>query len=181
MGYFDGLTNASFRKDAQGRDVFYPHGVFGRGRIIPDAETALRLRRSMKRFYIALLVVFLPVIVVANLMHVSFVALVLLALAAMAVSVAYVLHLARGLPFSDERLTYKESLQNSARGHNKVGLILLAILSALFVALGVFILSLDPAENLWLGLACILLFGFCLIMFLRMLIAKARQERAGKG
>src|SRR5262245_2972311 len=132
MGYFDGLTNASFRKDAQGRDLFYPHGVFGKGRIIPDAQTAARLRASMKRFYIVLFVAFLPLIVIANVMHLPILYLVIFALAVMALSVAHMLKLAQGLPYSDERLTYRESLQNSARGHNKAILILLAIINTLF-------------------------------------------------
>jgi hypothetical protein len=179
MGYFDGLTNASFRKDSQGRDVFYPYGIYGRGRIIRDAEAAARLRASIKRFYILLMALLPPLIVIVRLAHVSLVYLALLVLAGTAISAGYVRRLTRGLPYSEERLTYRESLQNSLRGHSKLGLVLLAIVSAVFVALGIFILSLDPAANLGLALVQILFFGLCLLVFLAMVILKSRQERAG--
>jgi hypothetical protein len=179
MGYFDGLTNASFRKDSQGRDVFYPYGIYGRGRIVPDAETAQRLRSSIKRLYILLMAILPPAIVIIRLAQLSLVYLLLLVLAGAAISTGYVRRLARGMPYSDERLTYRESLQNALRGYSRLSLVLLAILSAVFVALGVFILSLDPAENLWLALVLILFFGLGLLVFLGMLFLKSRQERAG--
>jgi hypothetical protein len=179
MGYFDGLTNASFRKDSQGRDVFYPYGIYGRGRIVPDAEAAARLRESIKRLYIVCMAALPPLIVVVRLAHISLAYLLLLVLVGIAIVVGYVRHLTRGLPYSEERLTYRESLQNSLRGHSKLGLVLLAIVSAGFVALGVFILSLDPAENFWLALVLILFFGFGLLVFLGMLLLKLRQEQAG--
>ncbi|MGH6880998.1 MAG: hypothetical protein ACREFM_08765 [Hypericibacter sp.] len=179
MGYFDGLTNASFRKDAQGRDVFYPYGTHGRGRIITDAETAERLRRSIKRLYILLLAIIPLLIAIVRLAHDSVIYLVLLVLAVTALTAGYVQQLTRGLPYSEERLTYRESLQNSLRGHSKLGLVFLAVVSAGFVALGGFILALAPAENLALALVLIVFFGLCLLVFLGALILKSRQERTG--
>jgi hypothetical protein len=179
MGYFDGLTNASFRKDGQGRDVFYPYGIYGRGRIVPDAEAAARLRESIKRLYILFMAALPLLIVIVRLADISLAYLLLLILAGIAIVTGYVRRMTRGLPYSDERLTYRESVQNSLRGHSKHGLVLLAIVSAVFVVLGVFILSLDPAANLWLALALILFFGLCLAVFLVMVILKSRQERAG--
>ena len=179
MGYFDGLTNASFRKDAQGRDVFYPYGSRGRGRIIPDAETADRLRTSIKRLYILLLALIPLLLAIVRLAHDSVLYLLLLVLAVTALTAGYVQHLTRGLPYSEERLTYRESLQNSLRGHSRLSLILLAIVSALFVALGGFILSLAPAQNFWLALLLIVFFGLCLLVFLGALILKLRQESTG--
>jgi hypothetical protein len=35
MGYFDGLTAAAFKKDTQGRDLFFIWGKFGKGRVVP--------------------------------------------------------------------------------------------------------------------------------------------------
>jgi hypothetical protein len=179
MGYFDGLTNASFRKDAQGRDLFYPYGTHGRGRIIPDAETADRLRASIKRLYILLLAAIPLLIAIVRMAHDSVLYLLLLVLAVTALTAGYVRYLTRGLPYSEERLTYRESLRNSLRGYSRLNLVLLAIVSALFVALGAFILSLAPAENLWLALLLIVFFGLCLLAFLGALILKLRQERAG--
>jgi hypothetical protein len=46
MGYFGELATVNFKKDAEGRDLFFPFGIFGRGRILPDSETARRLRAN---------------------------------------------------------------------------------------------------------------------------------------
>ncbi|MDQ7246924.1 hypothetical protein [Dongia sedimenti] len=46
MGYFGELATLSFKKDADGRDLFHPFGILGKGRILPDPETAARLRRN---------------------------------------------------------------------------------------------------------------------------------------
>ena len=45
-GYFGELAGVNFQKDAEGRDLFYPFGMLGKGRILPDPETATRLRAN---------------------------------------------------------------------------------------------------------------------------------------
>lgn len=44
MSYFGELATLNFKKDAEGRDLFYPFGIWSKGRILPDSETATRLR-----------------------------------------------------------------------------------------------------------------------------------------
>ena len=44
MGYFGELATLNFKKDAAGRDLFFPFGIWSKGRIIPDSDTAARLR-----------------------------------------------------------------------------------------------------------------------------------------
>jgi hypothetical protein len=118
-------------------------------------------------------------VVIVRQAQLSLLYLLLLALAWVGIAAVYLESLTRGLPRSEERLTWRESVANSLRGHSMLGLVLLAIVSAGFVALGVFILSLDPAANLGLALAEILFFGLCLVVFLVMLVLKFRQGRAG--
>ena len=36
MGYFDGLTDGVFKTDSEGKFLFYPWGVPGKGYILPD-------------------------------------------------------------------------------------------------------------------------------------------------
>ncbi len=49
MGYFDGLTGASFKKDKRGYTVFYPWGIGGRGYILPEHKKD-DVRRVLKRY-----------------------------------------------------------------------------------------------------------------------------------
>ena len=48
MGYFDGLTAGSFKKDAEGRELFFFWGKFGKGRVIcssPHPEQTVGLEK----------------------------------------------------------------------------------------------------------------------------------------
>src|SRR5512137_2958826 len=52
VGYFDALSGSGFKKDERGRSVFYPWGVFGKGRVLPDAETEKKVRAFVIRYYV---------------------------------------------------------------------------------------------------------------------------------
>lgn len=39
MGYFEGLTNGNFKKDRDGNTIFFPWGILGKGRVLPDEQT----------------------------------------------------------------------------------------------------------------------------------------------
>lgn len=129
MGYFEGLTNASFKKDRSDTTVFYPFGALGRGRVVPDQDTEARIRTFIARFY-----------------KTSFLSMFAVGLFVGRVWVMVLLpilcgwfyfgssSLTRSLPYSEEKLTLKESYTNSAAGHNKSTLVILVIFSILFVA-----------------------------------------------
>src|SRR2546423_6289468 len=58
MGYFDGLASGSLKKDGEGRTVFYPFGVLGKGRVLPDEAAEQRVRAFLVRYYkVSLLVI----------------------------------------------------------------------------------------------------------------------------
>lgn len=113
MGYFEGITASSFKKDEDGNTVFYPWGVLGRGRVLTDESTEKQIRNFLFRFYKA-----------------SFVL-----IAASAVSVGWQSWVALvpilggwfyfgsrsivgGCPYSEEKLTFKAAAKNSAKGHD---------------------------------------------------------------
>ena len=50
MKLFYEITNVSFKKDLSGRSVWYPWGIFGKGRVLPDKETEDRIRKFSARF-----------------------------------------------------------------------------------------------------------------------------------
>lgn len=129
MGYFDSLASSLFKKDESGKSIFYPWGVFGKGRVLPDEETENRVRRLVIRFFmigiILVLIVggsvgwvygFIPVVV-----FIAWYQFKLMALIA-------------GCSVSHEKLTFREGW---AKRFNKTTLWLMLILfSILFVAGG---------------------------------------------
>ena len=48
MGYFDGLTSGSFKTAEDGRKLFFPWGVLGRGYVLASEQDDARLRRQLK-------------------------------------------------------------------------------------------------------------------------------------
>jgi hypothetical protein len=134
MGYFDGLTEAAFKKDGNGNTVFYPWGVLGKGRVLTDPARAERLRAFVRRYY----QVTLPIIIVVGVVRIwSLLAVVVAALVAWFIIRSR--QLLAGTAVSDERLTLKEGYRNSAARHNKLTLWVLFILSGLFAAAGIWI------------------------------------------
>ena len=81
-------------------------------------------------------------------------------------------YLLRGLQASDERLSLQDSMTSQARAHSVTGLWLLQIGALAFVALGIFILVVDP-DNWLVAFGSIVFFGLCagfaarLLMLLR--------------
>ena len=167
MGYFEGLSGSSFKKDADGRTVFYPIGILGKGRVLPDQPTEERLRAFLTRYYVVSLA--LVIVLVAFVHWVWAVALV---------PVLWLWFyfgtrsLVARLPYSTSKLTFKESFANSAAAHGKGVLWSLLACSVLFVLGGVLILSLSQSrEDALIGLSSIAFFGACSCAFGYMLRA----------
>jgi len=53
MGYFDGLTSGYFKTARDGRRLFFPWGVWGRGYVVGSELDYERLRGQIKIFVIA--------------------------------------------------------------------------------------------------------------------------------
>jgi hypothetical protein len=81
----------------------------------------------------------------------------------------------RGLQPSGEKLSWRESFTSQALAHGALALWSMEILSLAFIAMGVFILVIEPGK--WLrALATIAFFGLCAGVFAFMLIV--RRQRA---
>jgi hypothetical protein len=178
MGYFDGLANGSFKKDAAGRDLVFIGGIFGKGRVLPDAETAAALRARFINFYKLLMFGGIPImIVLVNLP--GGIPIVVAAAAVLSIGTwFYFRRLVRDLPVAEERLSSREAYRNAARGHSYLGLVMLTLIGLAFVAVGSFLLSVDETEARWAGLACVLFFGACTGLFVWMIILKKRTPPA---
>ena len=157
MGYFDGLIEGSFKTAADGQRLFYPWGVWGKGRVLDDPRTEQRIRRFLKVYYM----VSLPLVIISVITVQSsgfYYAYVLIPVVLLVYGVG-ILSLTRRLLATRERLRWTESLANSGRAHSGAMLCFLFIVSVLFVIGGIWMI-LDRQE-VGMGLLSILFFGAC--------------------
>lgn len=49
MNYFESIADSYFKKSNEGKVIFYPWGVLGKGYIIPTEEKAIKIRKSFKK------------------------------------------------------------------------------------------------------------------------------------
>src|ERR671932_553050 len=157
MGHFDGLIEGNFKTAADGQRLFYPWGVWGKGRVLADAHTEQRIRRFLKVYYM----VSLPLVIITvttSQFSGFYYALVLIPAFVLVYGVGILL-LTRRLLATSERLRWSESLANSGRAHSGAMLWLMFIVCILFVIGGLgMILDL---QEVGMGLLSILFFGAC--------------------
>ena len=173
MGYFDGLTAAAFKKDSQGRDLFFIWGRLGKGRVVPTEADAIAVRSYLRNYYICVLVGIVPMLMLAGKSFEPrwFLAIgIFMVLALAALTPLFVR--TRQWAVADERLTYREEMSASAAAHGAVTLWLLTAVGALFVAMGLFLLLATDAKLI--GLLCVVFFGACLGVFIWMLVMRRR-------
>ena len=166
MGYFDALTSSCFKTAQDGRKLFFPWGVWGRGYAVASEQDYERLRRQVKAYMVASLV---PIIVTAALQ--AYVGALVIGVLLVAFYLVWMRFLLRGLLPSDERLSVQGSMTAQARAHSAAGLWFLEIGALAFV--GIVIIVIDPG-NWLMALGSIVFFGFCAAVAARMLILRRR-------
>jgi heme/copper-type cytochrome/quinol oxidase subunit 4 len=173
MGYFDGLTASSFKKDAEGRDLFFIWGKLGKGRVVPTEADGAWVRQYLKNFYIVVIVAVVPMVLLGGEAFSPRWLLTIAIFMALALAALVPLWLrTREWPMAGERLTYRESMSASAKAHGMVSLSILVVLGIVLVAGSVFVL-LYTDETL-VGAFGVVFFGACLGLFLWMLRARRR-------
>jgi Ca2+/Na+ antiporter len=166
MGYFDALASANFKTASDGRRLFFPWGMWGRGYAIASEQDYQRMRRQFKIYYIVALVLIISSAALQN-----YVAEAVIVALLMGFYLVWTRSLQQGLRPSDERLSMQESMTAQARAYSATGLWLLEIIALVFIATGIAILVFDPSR--WLtGLASTGFFGFGAVMFARMLFMR---------
>ena len=117
--FLDKTSAARFKRDGQNRLVFFPWG-FGRGRVVPDAETEARLRNATRRMMIIIFTAVIPVMSIAQAMFrfsgLHYVIYLAACFAAGFVLQLDLVRLARGLEMSGERLSYAGAMTQSLEG-----------------------------------------------------------------
>jgi hypothetical protein len=165
MGYFDALTSSAFKTTEDGRRLFFPWGVLGRGYVLTERQYE-KLRGQVKIYMIVTLVLVIAVVVLKEYLATAVVVAFLIGF-----YLIWMKFVLADLQPSEERLSLEESMTSQAITHNPVMLWFLTILSFAFVAAGVLILIVDPAS--WLiALGGIVFFGLCALMMTRMLMLR---------
>lgn len=136
MGNWEAAVNRNFKRDAQGRAVYFPFGVLGPGRVV-SREAEARLRRFLRGFQwtvlpLMLLFLFLDLRYVWYLMGGYY-----------AAFFCGELLLLRGSQPSPERLSLGEYAACTAAHGAASGLLGIVIFSGLFAALCVYVLVLN--------------------------------------
>lgn len=163
MGYLDGLTDSSFKTDDEGNTVFYPFGLCGKGRILPDKDSKNDLRMFLKRYYQVSLTSMLVALLTLGLFWSLLIATCYL------VPFYYViLNKVRNFPVSEMTLNISDSMKNSAQSHNRFTLCVLLIVCILFVLASVLIIIINP--QFWLlSVSGIVFFGLSGQIFCKMI------------
>lgn len=166
--YFARLTDVSFKKDSHGNTLFFPWGIYGKGRIITDEISERKIRNFIILYnQISLLTVIITIA--------SFGCVWSLLLPPVFTGWFYfaMKSLLNGCPYSEEKIGFQESFAKSSKIFNKFTLWILLICSALFVIAGVVvILFAKSTGDLLIGINSIIFFGACAAVYVYILSLK---------
>jgi hypothetical protein len=141
------IVDARFKRDTQGRLMFFPWG-FGSGRLVPDAAVEARLRRACRRLMIAMFVVAIPVMAAFNgfyqLTGLAFLGFFAACTAIGFATQFYPAWLSRNLPRSDERISYPAAMMQSLDRFGSKFLVFGLMTSIMFAAVAAVMLAFPP-------------------------------------
>jgi HAMP domain-containing protein len=171
MGYFDGLTEGQFKVAEDGRRLFFPRGLWGRGYVVDSESEFQRLRRQMKIYQAVALVLIIAAVVPRQYNPYLVIAVALLLI------VFYLVwsrSLAARLQPAEDRLRWQETSAAQARAFGPFVLWFLEIVTLAFVALGIAIWLTDPTSRL-LATGTIAFFGLCAAYGAYLLVLRGRK------
>jgi hypothetical protein len=168
MGYFDGLTNGSFKTTEGGRRLFFPWGVLGGGYAIASEPDYQRLRQQVKAYMVVTLV-----LVIASGIYEPYRAPLVAAALLVCFYFTWMWRLLPRMERSDEKLSLQESMTSQAQAHSAVVLWGLEIASIIFVVTGIAMLVFDPGSRLT-ALFCTAFFGLCAAKIARLIVLRNR-------
>lgn len=142
--FLQNLGENAFKTTADGKRLFFPNGVLGKGYVVDSEETYQRLRSYYKWWFLAAIVggPILPKLFTWQ----GFIVAVVLFGFAYRVGIH---QLTRNLPVADERLTFQDAQANIARTFalGAVTLSFVAIFGAFFFCIGAILLT-QPTTRL---------------------------------
>jgi hypothetical protein len=180
MGYFEAIVASSFTTDSEGRHLFFPWGVLGKGYVVPAEDDYLRLRATLIRTYqIVIPATVAPIALFGRWM--PWVAFGLPTILLVAFVIGYPIWARRvtsGWSLSAERLSIRQSIANGAQHQSRLLLWFLLISSLGFVAGG--LLEIAKLPHWYVGAVTVFFFGSCAAVFSWMLMVRRQIKRTGR-
>ncbi len=160
--YLDKIVDARFKRDTQGRLVFFPWG-FGSGRLVPDATVEAQLRKAYRRQMIAIFVLAIPVVSALSAVYhptgMAFVGFIAICAGVGFLSQLYPVWLSRNLPRSQERISYPNAMVHSLDRFGWKFLTFGLVTSVIFAAGAALMLAFDSSADKVVMVICIAIFA----------------------
>ena len=157
MSILKGITAAYFFSDQEGRCVFYPWGIFGKGYIIDDLDYENKVRSSLKAYLLSL---FIAICIFCAGLVFGLVYCIVLPILFVVFYWLRIHLLVKKLPVSKRELKIEEAIKKSALMHNDTTLRVCFIGSAIFLILNLGFLFLDE-DGKTISLIGVIFFGIC--------------------
>lgn len=164
MGYFENLAETAFKKGANGDILFHRWGIFGKPYVVPGPDQKEDVKKFVTRFYL----IGLPLGIFCGI-ALRGASLFIIPILLIYYEVGIRKKIA-GWQRSAEKLTINQAYSNNAKIFPLWFLWSGAVVSAIFVLAGVFIIL--KSEKVLVGASSIALFGLCLAAYLKMLLAR---------
>ena len=169
MGYFDGLTESTFKKNANGDFLFYPWGSLGNGFLINTEENYKEIYKRIKLFNILAL----PISMCSYFFGGLIISLVVGSIFFL-FYYSYTKNVTSNLSQVDEKLLLIENYQAFAKSQSFVSLTVLTTLSLFFVIAGVNLIYMR--SSIVAGIAGCVFFTPSFLSFLYMIVFKIRGK-----
>jgi hypothetical protein len=172
MGYFDGVSEGQFKIAEDGRRLFFPRGLWGRGYVVDSESEFQRLRRQVKIYQAAALVLVIAAVVPRQFNPYLVIAVALLLIV---FYFAWSRSLVARLQPAEDRLKLRETSAAQARAFGPFVLWFLEIVALAFVAIGIVLWWTDPTSRS-LAIGTIALFGLCSASGAYLLVLRSRMR-----
>jgi hypothetical protein len=120
--YLELLTDPMFQRDEQGRELYFPAGFGSRGRIVPNSASSERIHLALRRGWLFMFLVLIPLMTAATLLarfasassYAPLWAFIVLIAITIGLQLAFTFNLGRGLVVTGRRMTLKNQSKSIA-------------------------------------------------------------------
>lgn len=137
MGYFDKITESSFKTGSNGESLYFPNGILGKGRLVQDSVRKTQLFKYHKRLHkylVPFAILYGLVIGIGNDISLDSLMPILIIGSIVFIRQRYLI---RGLPIHNEKLTIKEVASTASKAFHPAFLILMALNGAALIAISI--------------------------------------------